>query len=378
MGFTLTLPGRVHVGRGCRADAAAGIAALGRRPLVLHGRSSARAADAIAEGLRAAGADPAAMAAPPGEPELGALRGLLADLRGRGHDAVVALGGGAVIDTAKALAALLPARTDPLDHLEGVGGGRPLEADPLPLAALPTTAGAGSEATVNAVIAVPEAGRKVSLRDARLMARIVAVDPDLGDGVPRAVRLASGLDAVVQVIEPYLSTRANPVTDALCRDAIPRGLAALRRHAGRDGADPRAGEDMALTALAGGIALTNAGLGVVHGLAGVIGGMTGAPHGAICGRLLVPALRAMEGPAPAPRLAELRGWIGGALGTSKADALDALEGWIDDRGLPRLGAMGLRAGDHADAARAALAASSTRTSPVAFDEAALRAILRAA
>ena len=203
-----------------------------------------------------------------GEPDLPTIEANVATARPFGPELIIAKGGGAVIDHGKALAALIPAPHGALRYLEVVGAGQPLDAAPLPLIATPTTAGTGSEATRNAVIQVPEAARKVSLRDPRLYPALALVDPDLCLSCPKQVILASGLDAITQVIEPFVCSRANPMTDALCRD------------------------DMALTGVLGGIALTNAGLGAVHGFAGVIGGRTGAAHGAICGALLAPVLAA--------------------------------------------------------------------------------------
>jgi alcohol dehydrogenase class IV len=374
--FALTLPGRIRFGRGEVAAAVPDLAALGARPVLLHAPSAAAAAARLRAALREAGAAPHVHMAPRGEPDLPGLIAALDALRPVGADAVIALGGGAALDMGKALAALLPDPGDPLEHLEVAGRGLPLDRAPLPYAAIPTTAGTGAEATVNAVIGIPEAGRKVSLRDPRLMARLAVVDPALSEGAPAPVRLASGLDAVAQAIEPYLSTRAGPLTDALLRDAIPRGLSAIRRVAEAPG--PAAADDMALVALVSGVALANAGLGAVHGLAGVIGGRTGAPHGAICGRLLAPVLRANLAAMAGPRPAELRGWIGAAFDATPDAALDAMEGWIDARGLPRLAAMGVDRADHAAIAAAALTSSSGRTNPVPLSEADLRAILAAA
>jgi alcohol dehydrogenase class IV len=266
-----------------------------------------------------------------------------------------------------------------MDHLEVVGRGLPLAAPPLPLAALPTTAGTGAEVTRNAVIEVPEHRRKVSLRDRRMLPDLAIVDPALTDGTPKGVTLASGLDAVTQVIEPYVSSRANPLTDALCRDAIPRGLGALVRLMAAEDAGAR--DAMAWTSLCGGLALANSGLGAVHGLAGVLGGVTGAPHGAICGRLLpgvLAANRAAAGGRAADRLAEVEGWIGAALGVPAGEAVAALARWCDAQGLPRLAGMGLAEAECDAVAEAAGASSSMRGNPVALPPATLAAVLRAA
>ncbi|MGC9420256.1 MAG: iron-containing alcohol dehydrogenase, partial [Rhodovulum sp.] len=227
MTFELLTPGRIVFGRGAAAGAAARIAAMGRRVLLVRG-GSVGFADALAADLRALGAEVLGLRGQ-GEPTLDALQSALAEARAFAPDAVAAIGGGSVIDLGKALAALVPSDRPPLDHLEVVGQGLPLPRPPLPMAALPTTAGTGAEATKNAVIGVPAHGRKVSLRDDRMIPALALVDPGLTDGCPWAVTLASGLDAVTQVIEPYLSARASPLTDALCRDAIPRSLAALVR-----------------------------------------------------------------------------------------------------------------------------------------------------
>ncbi|MGR3448352.1 MAG: iron-containing alcohol dehydrogenase, partial [Paracoccus sp. (in: a-proteobacteria)] len=278
--FAFATATEILFGRG-QADGAPGrIAAMGRRVLLVHGRDAGRSAG-LRAGLRAEGC---AIAGFPveAEPDM-ALIDAGVDA-GRGVDVVVAMGGGAVIDAGKAIAALIPATRPMLDHLEVVGQGLPLDHPPLPFVAMPTTAGTGAEVTRNAVIGVPEHRRKVSLRDARMLPRLAIVDPGLTDGCPRGVTLASGLDAITQVIEPYVGTRANPLTDALCRDAIPRGLAAIRRLMEDD--DAAARDEMAWVSLCGGLALANAGLGAVHGLAGPLGGLTGAGHGAICGTLL--------------------------------------------------------------------------------------------
>ena len=193
--------------------------------------------------------------------------------------------------------------------------------------------------------------------------------------------LASGLDAVTQVIEPYLSSRANPLTDALCRDAIPRGLAALARlMRDEDAEDACARDDLAFVSLCGGLALANAGLGAVHGLAGVIGGVCGAPHGAICGRLLPGVLRANRAAVAAAgrdgtRFAEVAAWIAAALGPGSDDPFDRLAARIDAWGLPRLGALGVPATGLRAIAEAAQGASSMKGNVVTLGAEALSAVM---
>lgn len=370
--FALTLPPRLRFGRGEALAAVPEVLALSRRLILVHGRDGARAAP-LADALRAGGAALHPLPCP-GEPDLPTLIAALEEARPFTAGAVVAIGGGAALDLGKALAALLPAPDpDPMRHLEVVGLGLPLDADPLPFVALPTTAGTGAEATRNAVIGLPDHRRKVSLRDPRMTPRLAVVDPSLTDGTPRAVTMASGLDAVTQVIEPYLSARANPVTDALCRAAIPRGLSALARLSQAE--DPAARDALALTAWESGVALANAGLGAVHGLAGVLGGETGAPHGALCGQLLPPVLRALRNAAPAEsvtatRLAEVEHWLRDTLGTG----MDGLQDWAAGAGLPPPGP--LLDPDRADSvAEAARESSSMKASPLPLPTATLRAIL---
>ncbi|MGG7564556.1 iron-containing alcohol dehydrogenase [Rhodovulum sp. DZ06] len=357
----LTLPRRVRFGRGEALAAIPEIIGGASRIALVHGRDPSRAA-ALKAGLEGAGAT-VATAACPGEPTTDMLAGALDALRGHGAERVVAIGGGAALDLGKALAALLPApHADPMRHLEVIGQGLPLDADPLPFIALPTTAGTGSEATRNAVIASPEHRRKVSLRDTRLVAELAVLDPALTDGAPRGVTMASGLDAVTQVIEPYLSRNANPFTDALCREAIPRGLRAMAALA--RGEDPGARDEILWVAHVSGIALANAGLGAVHGLAGVMGGETGEAHGAICGLLLPHILLANRAalPADAPvatRFAEVEAWMQDALGVG----FDGLAGWARDAGLAPPAAR-LTAEQRLGIADRSAASSSMKPNPV--------------
>lgn len=372
--FGITSPGRILFGRGEAAKAPGLIRAFGSLGIVVHGANPARAAwllDALGAGV---------LALPcVGEPTLSDLEAALTTSRAHGPDWVVAIGGGAALDLGKALAALIPAPDGPMDHLEVVGKGLPLTAAPLPFIALPTTAGTGAEVTKNAVIGLPDLGRKVSLRDDRMVARLAIVDPALTDGCPKAVTLASGLDAVTQVIEPYVSVKATAYTDALTRPAIATGLRALMQLMA--GEDPDARDRLAWVSLCGGLALANAGLGAVHGFAGVIGGMTGAAHGAICGALLGPVLaanRAAATGASRERLDEVCAILAEGLGCAVADAPAALQTWARAEGLPGLAELGVRAADHDRIAEASLEASSMKGNPVRLDAATLAAVLRSA
>ena len=351
--FGIAQPGRILFGRGTAAQAPALIRGFGARVLVVTGASMARAQPLVAT-LQDAGAQVLILPCA-GEPDLPGLETALAQARPFAAAVVVAIGGGAALDMGKALAALIPAPGGIMDHLEVVGRGLPLRVDPLPFIALPTTSGTGAEVTKNAVIGVPDHRRKVSLRDDRMIARVAIVDPALTDHCPRGVTLASGLDAVTQVVEPFVSNRATPYTDALCAPAMGRGMAALVRL--MQGEDAPARDDLAWVSLCGGLALANGGLGAVHGLAGVIGGWTGAAHGAICGVLLGPVLAANLASATGEatrRLEQACAALGSALGATAPEAPAALADWARAAGLPRLTDLGLQRQDHAAIAEASL------------------------
>ena len=372
--FGITSPGRILFGRNEAAKAPGLIRAFGARGIVVHGANAARAAwlvQALGPGVLTI-----ACAAEPRLPDLLTALGIA---RSHRPDWVVALGGGAVLDLGKALAGLVPAPDGPMEHLEVVGRGLPLKADPLPFIALPTTAGTGAEVTKNAVIGIPEMSRKVSLRDDRMVARLTIIDPALTDGCPKAVTLASGLDAVTQVIEPFVSTKATPYTDALTRPAVALGMQSLMRL--MQGEDAEARDRMAWVSLCGGLSLANAGLGAVHGLAGVIGGTTGAAHGAICGALLGPVLAANRKAAAGSareRLDQVCATLAEALGSTADEAPMALQAWSWAEGLPGLAALGVSEEQHAGIAFASLQASSMQGNPVRLDQIALEAVLAAA
>ncbi|RJE84995.1 iron-containing alcohol dehydrogenase [Paracoccus onubensis] len=380
--FTFATATEILFGRGQAAIAADRIAALGSRVLLVHGKNPARS-----DGLRRdLSARSCALTSYPvaSEPDIAMIETGIDTARSGNAEIVVAVGGGAVIDAGKAIAALVPASRPMLDHLEVVGQGLPLDHAPLPFIAMPTTAGTGAEVTRNAVIGVPEHRRKVSLRDARMLPRLAIVDPALADGCPPAVTLASGLDAITQVIEPYICTRANPLTDALCRDAIPRGLAALRRLM-EEGEDARARDEMAWVSLCGGLALANAGLGAVHGLAGPLGGLTGAAHGAICGALLPHVLRANRRAVfsddTARRLDEIGAWINEVFGNGEAGlerGANMLADWSHAHGLETLTGLGIDEEAQTAAAEAAASSSSMKANPAELSSAVLRDIMRAA
>ncbi|AOZ71235.1 hypothetical protein LPB142_17370 (plasmid) [Rhodobacter xanthinilyticus] len=363
--FSVTAPAQTIFGRDSRLGAAAHVARMGARILLVSGRSVPWVETFEAE-LRAAGLAVERIFST-GEPSLGDVRAGVSAARAFGAECVVAVGGGASIDLGKAIAGLTGSKGDPEQYLElGPTPARSLT-DPLPFIAMPTTSGTGAEATRNAVISVPERQLKISLRDPRLVPVLAIVDPALTDALPKALTLATGLDAITQLIESYLCNRANPVTDALCRDTLPEAIAALRCL--MEGPSHTARDTMARASYLSGLALASSGLGVVHGLASVIGGRGGA-HGAICGRLLADALKvnreaAVRAGQPTRRFDEVEAWLREGLGGTVSGP-ERLRAFIDRHGLPTLNDLHLSERDFAAVAQEALGASSTKANPVAL------------
>ena len=366
---------RIVFGEGTLAEAVSAAGSMGRRILLVTGASE-RAASVF-------GALPAAARVRvAGEPEIAHVRSWAEYARDERADAVLAIGGGSVLDAGKALAALLTNPGDPLDYLEVIGKGQPLESPAAPLVAVPTTAGTGSEVTRNAVLASPEHRVKASLRSPFLLPRLAVVDPDLTLHLPPEATAASGLDALTQLIEPYVSVRANPMTDLLCADGIPRAARALPR-VWDDPANRGARRDMAFVSLLSGMALANAGLGAVHGFAAPIGGMFPAPHGAVCAALLphateinLRALRSRGGDSPAlARYEQVARWLTGRADATAEQGVEWLAGLCRRLSIPPLSRYGV---DHAAipalAAQAAKA-SSMKGNPIALNSEELAEIL---
>jgi alcohol dehydrogenase class IV len=387
LAFELAAPARILFGAGGVRQVGEIAAAFGRHALLVTGRSRRNDA-AVAEPLAAAGVRATPFLVE-GEPTVETARAGTAAARAAGCDLVIGFGGGSALDAAKAIAALAANGGDPLDYLEVVGRGQPLARPSLPFIAIPTTAGTGSEVTKNAVLASPEHGVKASLRSALMLPRVAIVDPDLLAHLPPAVLASSGLDALSQLIEPLLSSRANPVTDALAREAIPRSAAALpRAHAAARAGAPIAPADreaLALASLFGGLCLANAGLGAVHGFAAPLGGMFAAPHGAVCAALLPTVLRvnaralaarAPDGAARA-RYRELAVMLTGRPTATIDEALEwvaALCRALEVPGLARYGMTADRIPELVDKARAA---SSMKGNPLPLTDDELAEIARA-
>ncbi len=377
MDFEFGTAGRIIVGFGRAAELPDVVAGLGSRVLVCTGASPARH-DRLLGGLRS----PAAIFPVTGEPTVELARAGIAAAREHDADVVAAIGGGSVIDAAKAVAMLLGNGGDPLDYLEVVGSGRPITQPAAPCVAVPTTAGTGAEVTANAVLASPAHRVKASLRSPLMIPRVALVDPQLTVSCPQSVTAASGLDALTQCLEPFVSVRANPLTDGLAGEGLRRAAAGLRA-AYADGTDLAARSDMAVCSLLGGIALANAKLGAVHGLAGVIGGTADVPHGVVCAALLAPVMQAnvralrsaLPGHPALDRYAEAARLLTGNPSASIDDGLTWIRETITLLGIPRLATFGLRPQDADDIAAQAARSSSMRGNPVSLPHADLVAIL---
>jgi len=375
--FEFVTAGRILAGPGRAADLPAVLAALGSRVLLCTGANPLRH-NALTGQLGL----PAAQFPVAGEPTVDLARAATEAARQHGADVIAAIGGGSVIDTAKAVAMLLGNGGDPLDYLEVIGAGRPITQPAVPCVAVPTTAGTGAEVTANAVLAAPEHRIKASLRSPLLIPRVALVDPQLTVSCPAPVTAASGLDALTQCLEPFVSVRANPLTDGLAREGLRRAAAGLRA-AYTDGTDLAARTDMALCSLLGGMALANAKLGAVHGLAGVIGGTADVPHGFACAAVLpavveanMRALRsAPDGGWALDRYAESARLLTGDPSASIEDGLAWIRDTIRLLAVPGLATFGIEPAQAAEIAAAAARSSSMQGNPVPLPESTLRDIV---
>jgi alcohol dehydrogenase class IV len=375
--FEFATAGKIVAGAGRAAELPGLVAGLGSRVLVCTGADPARHG-----GLLAGLGLPAVVVTVAAEPTVELARAGVAAAREHGADVVAAVGGGSVIDLAKAVAMLLGNGGDPLDYLEVIGSGRTISQPAVPCVAVPTTAGTGAEVTANAVLASPAHGLKASLRSPLMIPRVALVDPELTVSCPPRVTAASGLDALTQCLEPFVSVRANPLTDGLAREGLRRAAAGLRA-AYADGRDLGARADMAMCSLLGGIALANAKLGAVHGLAGVIGGTADVPHGVACAALLAPvveanvrALRSGQPGGPAlGRYAEASRLLTGRPAASIDDGLTWIRETVSLLDVPGLAAFGIGPQHAGDVAAKAARSSSMQGNPVTLTPGDLRAIV---
>jgi alcohol dehydrogenase class IV len=388
--YDFLVPPRIVFGAGRIAEIGGVVASLGRSAwLVVGGRSGTTSGGvaAVETACRAAGVATRIVAMNSGEPTVDDVAAALAALPrdGRGEAVLVAIGGGATIDLAKAVAALATNAsaecsdldTVVVDHLEGVGRGLAIGRPPLPLVAVPTTAGTGAEATRNAVISCPRRRFKKSMRSPLMVPRAAVVDPALSLSCSRETTAASGLDCITQLVESFICRFRQPLPRAMVLDALPRAIHSLPRVLS-DPTDLDARAAMSHAALVSGIALTNSGLGMAHGVAAALGIECGAPHGVACALMLPVALRVNE-PAVRGDLALLSRATDRDVSADDAEAAEALiariEGLCAAAGTPRrLRDVGL-ARDRLGWLAENSGGASMRGNPVPLDAATLRPIL---
>ena len=369
MQFEFATATRIIFGSGKLGEAAITAASLGRRALVVTGSTPVRA-DGLIHELRARNIEPVVFSVS-GEPTIPAILTGVQAARDQQCNIVIGCGGGSALDGAKAVAALMNNPGDPLDYLEVVGRGNPLTRPSAPCICIPTTAGTGCEVTRNAVLASPEHRVKVSLRSPRMLPLLAVVDPDLTQSLPPSVTASTGMDALTQLIEPFVCKAAGPLSDAICREGIRRAALWLGR-AYADGRDAAARENMALASLFGGLALANAGLGAVHGFAAPIGGMFPMPHGVACARLLpfvmdanVKALGARSKESPAlERYDEIARLLTGRSSAKAEDGLAWVASMCSELSIPQLSTFGLTVKDMPAVVEKAQRSSSMKGNPI--------------
>jgi alcohol dehydrogenase class IV len=372
MKFEFTTATRIVFGAGMLREVGALAKEFGTRALVVTGRDSARAEKLLAL-LHAAGVDTKTFSVA-GESEISTIERGTTVAKKESCELVIGFGGGSALDAAKAIAAMMANDGELLDYVEIIGRGQALTKPSMPFIAIPTTAGTGTEVTRNAVLASPEHKLKVSLRSPLMLAKVAVVDPELTYNLPPALTASTGLDALTQLIEPFVCLRANPMTDGLCVEGMRRAACSLRV-AFSDGQNKFAREDMATASLFGGLALANAGLGAVHGFAGPMGGMFPvAPHGAICATLLphvmcanIHALRQRAPDSEAlRRYDQVARLLTGDTQATVDDGVEWVRQLVAELKIPSLGTYGVKSEHVAELVKKATQASSMKANPIAL------------
>jgi len=373
--FEFATATRIIFGAGKLTEAAPAAATLGKHALVVTGSNPDRA-QKLLEALKEEGLK-STVHSVTGEPKIADAQAGTECVRQHECDVVIALGGGSAIDAGKAIAALCTNPGQPLDYLEVIGKGQPLIQSPAPFIAIPTTAGTGAEVTRNAVLSSPEDRVKVSLRHPLMLPKLAIVDPQLTYELPPEITATTGLDALTQLIEPFTCNRTNPMTDALCREAIPRAARSLQRAC--ENPTPASREDIALASLHGGLALANSGLGAVHGFAAPIGGMFEAPHGAVCAALLPHVMAANLKALPKEnRYIQTARLLTGNPQATAQDAIQWVKNLVQTLKIPGLSAYAITEEDFPAITKKARTASSMKANPVSLDDDQLSGILQAA
>jgi alcohol dehydrogenase class IV len=383
MNFEFATADRIIFGPGTAGKLASIAAGLGSRAFIITDCHIERSASLLDQ-IRDQGVEVTNFCVA-GEPTTDLVLNSVQKAREAAGDVVIGIGGGSILDTGKAVAALLTNGGEPLDYLEVIGKGMPITKPSAPYIAVPTTAGTGAEVTRNAVLASKEHGVKVSLRSPFMLPDIAIVDPDLTHSMPPDVTASTGLDALTQVMEPYVSNQSNPLTDAFCRQGLVLAGRSLQR-VYEDGSDAVAREEMSLTSLLGGLSLANAKLGAVHGFAGVIGGMYPAPHGVICARLLPFVMetnvQALQSRSPGSeylnRYLDVAQILTNDRSAKVADGVEWVQNLCRQLGVPGLAVFGVKKEDFPEIVSKSQKASSMKGNPIQLTDDELMAILEQA
>ena len=369
MRFEFATATQIIFGPGTVDELAPLAAEMGHRAFVLSGRTVDRIAPLL-EQLRAGGIEYVTFGVP-NEPTTDLALSAVEEAREAACDMVIGIGGGSVLDTGKVVSALLTNSGQLMDYLEVIGDGRELKQPCSPYIAVPTTAGTGAEVTRNAVLDSTKHRVKVSMRSPFMLPKLVLVDPVLTHSMPPSITASTGLDAFTQLLEVYVSNKANPLTDGICLEGLKRAARSLQK-AYKDGSDRVAREDMSLASLFGGLSLANAKLGAVHGFAGPLGGMYSAPHGVVCARLLpyvmeanVNALQARFPFSPAmARYDEVARILTGSPVAKAPDGFTWVQELCENLDVPPLADFGLKEEDISTVVEKSKNASSMKGNPV--------------
>ena len=383
MQFEFATANRIIFGNGTINQVDALSKSIGRRAIVVCGNSIHRA-EPLFEQLSHVGID-FIMFQIKDEPTISVVCEGVQLARKEKCDIVIGFGGGSALDAGKVIAAMLTNDGDLLDYLEVIGNGKTISNKSAPYIAIPTTSGTGAEVTRNAVLKSAEHQVKVSMRSPMMLPDLAIVDPELTHTMPPAVTASTGLDAFTQLMEAFVSNKANPLTDSLCREGMRRAARSLQR-AFENGSDKSAREDMSLASLFGGLALANAKLGAVHGFAGPIGGMFPAPHGVVCARLLpyvmetnIHALKSRSSGSPIlSRFDEIGKILTGNNSANKEDGLEFVHCLCDVLNVPHLSEFGLTEADFPAIVGKSQKASSMKGNPVELTDEELVGILERA
>jgi alcohol dehydrogenase class IV len=382
MRFEFATAARIIFGRGTLQYTAPLVAEMGKKALVVTGRNRERSGALIdqLEGMKVR----TFLSSVPGEPTVETIRESLTQAKSAGSDVVIGVGGGSVVDAGKAVAALLTNGGDLMDYLEVIGEGRAISRPPAPYVAIPTTAGTGAEVTKNAVIESTAHGVKVSMRSPLMFPRVAIVDPELTLPLTKRLTAFTGLDALTQLIEAFVSRKATPLTDGICREGLKRATSIKK--AWENGTDVASREDMSAASLFSGLALANGGLGAVHGFAGPFGGMYHAPHGAVCAALLPHVMevniRTLKKTASdsgiLARYDEVALILTGDAQAEADDGVDWVKRLCEDMDIPSLSEFGLTVQAFPQLVQKARNASSMKGNPVSLSERELATILERA